>query len=603
MHLTDSRRLTGANLVSDRPGAAIEVAVPNDQINRVVRRWERHARALLDAVGWREHETRARTYPGGGSFVLGAPIDTLYAATEINEWAWAATSAELADGEPPPALQTIAEQLRAAIAAESNPALLRLQKAAATHNVSFVWDDEAVSVGSGRGAIAWPVEELPRPEAVDWQRVRDVRVLLVTGTNGKTTTVRMLAAIVAAAGKVPGNTSTDGVQVGGELVLVGDYTGGEGARTVLRDPRVDVAILEVARGGLLRRGLPVERADAALVSNVGEDHLGEYGVCDLETLARVKLLVGRALGPRSELILNADDDLLVRTYLTDAPSELRQQTRWLTVNRSLPHVAARVREAGGYGMEDGWLCSWLTSPGSSGVFGANRSSGEREGVASPLAGDSSRVIRVDEIPATLEGAATHNVYNALGAMALAHSIEIGADVIADGLRNFASDSRQNPGRGNLFELGGVRVYADFAHNPHGLRTVIEMAGRLPRQRLAILLGQAGDRDNESIDALASIAWRAHPDLVILKEMTAYLRGRESGEVVARLESALHAAGAPRDHVQHVVDEMAAVRQALAWARPGDLVLLLLHARRGEALELLVSLQANNWAPGNPIPGA
>ena len=136
------------------------------------------------------------------------------------------------------------------------------------------WDDDRVSVGLGTGSLSWRTDEIPDPSTVDWSAVHDVPVLLVTGTNGKTTTVRLLGAIAAAASRVPGLTSTDRIEVGGDLVDAGDFSGPGGARTLLRDRRVEIAILETARGGMLRRGLAVDRADAALVTNIAADHLG-----------------------------------------------------------------------------------------------------------------------------------------------------------------------------------------------------------------------------------------------------------------------------------------------------------------------------------------
>src|SRR5206468_3212752 len=139
----------------------------------------------------------------------------------------------------------------------------------------------------------------------------DVPTALVTGTNGKTTTVRLLGAIAAAAGRVAGVTSTDRVTVGDQVVAVGDYSGPNGARTVLRDRRVEVAFLELARGGILRRGLAVPRAHVALVTNVANDHLGEFGIFDVPALADTKMVVARAVGPAGRVVLNADDPLLL----------------------------------------------------------------------------------------------------------------------------------------------------------------------------------------------------------------------------------------------------------------------------------------------------
>src|SRR5262249_3574395 len=157
--------------------------------------------------------------------------------------------------------------------------------------------DDRVTVGLGPGGRSWRERDLPAPDAIDWSAIHDVPVAYVTGTNGKSTTVRLTAAIAAAAGRVPGLCTSDWIRIGDEIVDKGAYPGPEAPRGVLRDPRIALASLGAARGGFLRRGLPLARVDAACVTNVAADHLGEFGVLDLETLAETKLVVARAVKP------------------------------------------------------------------------------------------------------------------------------------------------------------------------------------------------------------------------------------------------------------------------------------------------------------------
>ncbi len=497
---------------------------------------------------------------------LSAPLDALYAACEVNEAAWEAASAECGSA-PAQDHELIIAKLRHEIDEESNPALLPLADAAVRRRVAFVSDDDHVSVGLGSGALAWPVSRVPDPTTVDWSQVHDIPLALVTGTNGKTTTVRMLGAMAYAADITAGNTSTDGVQLDSDFIAHGDYTGGEGARLLLRDRRVNLAVLEIARGGMLRRGLPVTRADVALVTNVGTDHLGEYGVVDLRQLAAVKLIVARAVRQHGLLIVNADDPVLA-----PAAREVTGRLAWLAVDWS----DARLAELSG----DVWLC---------------RDSGLglwRDGTWDVW-------LSVEEVPATLGGAAIHNVYNALGALGVGAKLGLPREAICLGLSRFASDSRSNPGRGNVYALGGVIAYADFAHNPEGLRTVLRLADSLPARRRLVILG---DRTDEEIDALAEIAAEARPDRIILKQMREYLRGREPGVVVRRLRDRLDACGFPGDRIEIVSSEMGAVRRALEWAEPNDLLFLLLHAERDAVLDFLDDLASRGWEPGSPLPG-
>jgi len=307
--LRDSRRLPGPNLISNRPGAVVDATCAEAEVDAFVEAWVRHARRMLEAVGWSKEEASVRVFRGGASLFLSAPIDGLYAATEVNEWAYDAAKADIR-GRGLPDLDKWAGKIGTWIEEEANPALLRLRTAAEERGALFLSDRRLASVGAGTGVHAWPVREVPEPADIDWSAVHDVPIALVTGTNGKSTTVRVVAAMVQAAGRVPGCSNTDGVHVGEERVERGDFSGPEGARRVLRDERVDVAVLETARGGMLRRGLGVAREDVVAVLNVAEDHLGEFGVHSLEDLVDTKMLIRRAVARNGRLVLNFDDPVL-----------------------------------------------------------------------------------------------------------------------------------------------------------------------------------------------------------------------------------------------------------------------------------------------------
>jgi cyanophycin synthetase len=561
MKLLDSRRLTGPNLIQDRAGAVLDVALAAGERETVPALWERQARRILDAVGWPEQETRVRLFPNGASLALSAPIDALYAATEVNEWAWTAAET-VARGWEEPAVTEAAERLREEIARESNPALLALRDAALAQGVAFLADDDHASVGLGVGSLTWPVDALPAPEEVDWSRVRDIPVLLVTGTNGKTTTVRLLAAILRAAGKVAGLTSTDHVEVAGEILDRGDCSGPGGARTLLRDPRVEIAVLETARGGILRRGLAVSRADAALVTNIAADHLGDFGVEDLPSLADVKMVVTHGVGPGGRVVLNAEDPLLV-----ERAAQVAAPLVWFGLDPDGP-VLRRAIDHGGeaWTVEDGWFVRWQ--------------SGHRE-----------PIVPVAEVPLTFEGAARHNVANALAALALAETFDLAPEVLAAGLKSLRSTPEDNPGRANLFETGGVRLLVDYAHNPHGIAALAGLAAALPAERKLIVIGQAGDRDDEAIRDLARAAWEMRPDHIVVKDLPSMLRGRNAGDVPAILVDELRRLGVPEGRFETAETEIEAVHRALAWARPGDLLILLVHTQRDEVLALLERLRA------------
>jgi len=569
--ITDSRRLTGPNLLCDRPGAILDVSIPSGEEVRAVEAWRDSARRILDAVKWGHEHLYSRTFPGGANLVLTAPIDALYAATEVNEWAWEAAQATLA-GSTPPGVAAAARRLADVIDRERNPSLVAIERAATAHGVACLWDEQAVSVGLGSGSITWSTADLPDSDAIAWDRVRDIPVALVTGCNGKTTTVRLVAAMIEAAGYVPGITSTDGIRVGRETIDQGDWAGPGGARMMLRDTRVERAVLETARGGILRRGLAVRRAEVALVTNVAEDHLGEFGIHDLHALAEVKLVVARVVDRHGRVVLNADDPAL-----RAAAAALAAPVTWFTLDGGLAFAQAHVARGG------------------DAVYALDGD------VVLNQAGTARTVERIDRMPVTLGGAARYNVANVLGAVGVAAGLGLPLEAMAIALCRFQPSSEDNPGRLNVFELGGVRVILDFAHNPHGVAAVVAMAAGLPAARRLILIGQAGDRDDESIRALARAAWTASPDRVVVKELAKHLRGRGPGEVPALLVDEFVKLGAPRERLVVTDSEMLGVREALAWARNGDLLLLPVQGDRDATLRLLRQLVEMGWQPGDDLP--
>jgi UDP-N-acetylmuramyl tripeptide synthase len=571
IELRDSRRLTGPNLFCAQAGAVLDVAV-SEELNRpLVAAWTGHARALLDAVGWGAQSLHSRRFSGGVSLVLTAPIDALYAATEVNEAAFASARADLEGLAVPPRDEQV-RRLVHEIGQESSPALLRLRDAAAAHGVLFLSDPVRCSVGAGSGCRRFYVDELPDPETLDWGEIHDVPLAVVTGTNGKSTTVRAVAAMLEAAGKTPGITSTDGVQVGDEILERGDYSGPGGARGVLRDRYVDAAVLEAARGGLLRRGLGVPRAEAVAVLNVSEDHLGEFGMDTLEDLVETKLIVRHAVLDGGGLVLGLDDPSLL------AWCEARDvEVDAFAID---PAVAQRIR-TGAFGGRGAWV-----EDGAFHVRGA-------DGVT--------RLLAVDEAPMTLRGAAVHNVLNALAAVLVALRLGVGADDVRRGLLAFGRDATSNPGRTTLLELAGIRILADYAHNPHGLAALFDTARRLPHARVLLVLGQAGDRGADAVRGMCRVAWAGRPDRILIKEMEHFLRGREPGEVPGLLEAELRRLGAGAETVVRCGLELDAVRDALLWARPGDLLLLPLHEHRDEALALIEQLRESDWQPGQVLP--
>ena len=541
MKFLDARRLTGPSLMFDGPGTILDVSCTPEEARALLPVWSNNVARMLEALDWPAARMASREMTGGVSLAFSAPIDALYAASEINEWAWAASAFELGVCEEEPDFDETLETIRTSAAEEANIELMWLIDEATERGKTLLWDDDFVSVGLGRGSDTWPVREIP--DAFDWERFHDVPIGVVTGTNGKTTTVRLAMHILRAAGRNVGLSSTDWIAVNETVLDRGDWSGPGGARTVLREKDVDVAILETARGGLLRRGLGVERADAALITNISEDHLGDFGSQDLDELLAIKWIVSRAVESEGRLILNADDALL-RARASDYPGELI----WFSLDAG--NKAIRRHTTAG-------------------------------GVAFVLDGDT--LLRIEgnvrepicksrEIPIALGGAARHNVANALSAAALTWCLGVSTDDIGTGLKTMIQD--ENPGRCNLYDLNGFKILVDFAHNPAAMAALFDMACAIPAKRRVLCFGQAGDRTDALIQELARDAWAIGLDRVVVSELAAYHRGREHGEVFGLIRDELAEAGADPSQIVHYETEMESFMSAVDWAEPGDLVIML-----------------------------
>ncbi len=555
-YVDDARRLTGPGLLWDLPGAVLDVFFEDLDPRYVTKLWGLHARKVLDSVGWKDQKLTHRVFSGGVNLAISAPMDQLYSAIFVAQTAWHFVAAELA-GAKPGDLEKMIADLKGVMAKEANPALIKLIFAAEAHGVDALCDDDEVSVGHGAGCQCWKVDALPAPEDVDWGAVHDIPIAFITGTNGKTTTTRLLEAIVRASGKVAGLTSTEFVRVGEDILDRGDYSGPGGARMLLRDKRLEIACLEVARGGILRRGLPTRAATAAAVTNVANDHLGQYGVNTVPELAQAKFAVHRTLGPGGVLVLNADDEFVrAEAKTTDA------NIWWF----SLDSENKLVRQS----RDDGSCCAYIEN-----------------GVVVFFDGDNAQeIIEVSQVPITMGGAAKYNVQNVLAAICLAIALQVPMQAIQSVSKGFKPDVVDNPGRCNEFVHNGARVFVDFAHNPHSISAVCEALFGLPANRRFIMLSHAGDRSNQDINDVTQAALKFNPDVVVAAELEGYLRGRDLGEIPDLIERAAKEKGIAPGQVLRAGSPTEAASLILNQVGPGDLALLLVLSERDQVFALL-----------------
>ena len=547
VHLAELRVLEGPNLYFPRPAIKLTLAVPG---------WldmpeERFGRLTLRAG--------VRAKPGRpGSEQRRRAVARL--ATHVTRWLAEASHVRLAVRArpgPEPELLVVAFPWRHRGAAEALG-----HEVAAT--LEALLDGRRSPVRLVREAAA----RLGRVDPGDEPTVPDptIPVISITGTNGKTTTVRLLAHLVRTAGLSVAYSSTDGVyRDDGELVEAGDYSGfGGAARALAQEP--DVAVLETARGGILLRGIGVLRNDVTVVTNVSEDHLGLHGIHTIDQLAEVKASVTRITRPNGWAVLNADDPrvLAMRRGATGRP--------WLC-STDPDHPALREVLAEG-GRATTSLDGWLTV----------------------LEGSDARpLVRLEDVPVTIAGISSPNVRNAMSAASAALAIGLPEHAVVKGLRSFVLDPERNPGRANLFELDGRIVVADYAHNEAGMIGLTEILDGLRRRGREIWLAicTAGDRTDEILHAVAYRAARGSDHLAIA-ELLGYLRGRERTDVIAKLRAGALDGGA--EELDVFADELAALRNLLGRARRGDVVAVTALSMRPEIFAWLERQGAMRMTP-------
>ncbi len=370
-----------------------------------------------------------------------------------------------------------------------------------------------------------------------------IPVIAVTGTNGKTTTVRLTAHLIRAQGLRVGMTNTDGVYVNGRQTDSGDCSGPRSARNVLLHPEVDAAVLETARGGMLREGLAFDRCKVAVVTNLGGgDHLGLNYITTLEDLTVLKRVI----------VLNVEHDGMA------------------VLNAADPAVAAMAPHCPG---DVTFFAMDVTQP----VLAAHRAQGRRvvfveNGAIVAQKGKQVFRVPLSQVPLTLSGQIGFQTENVLAAVGAAWAVGVSWDAIAQGLASFISDVQGVPGRFNVFDYRGATLIADYGHNPDAIQALVQAIDNLPAQRRVVVISGAGDRRDEDIREQTRILGAAFDDVLLYQD--ACQRGRADGEVIGLLQQGLQGASRTR-HTESIQGEFNAIDTALARLQPGDLCLILI----------------------------
>ena len=404
-----------------------------------------------------------------------------------------------------------------------------------------------------------------------------IPIASITGTNGKTTTSRMVAHVLKMAGRHVGLTTTDGVYIDGHLTVEGDMTGPTSARMVLRDPKVDTAVMETARGGMLRRGIGYRQCTVGAVLNVDSDHLGLKGINTLEELAKVKRTVVEIA--KDTAVLNADDPLV----LAMADHTQAEHVCYVTLNPSHPLVREHIKVGGrAVALEEGMGGEMVT------LYDGGRHI--------PL-------MWAHQIPSTLDGRARHNVQNAMFAAGISYAMGVNLEEIRHGLRTFNTTFFQAPGRMNVFDEHPFKVILDYGHNPAAVRMMADLSERLdPSGRKVVVIAAPGDRRDEDIVEIAEAVAGKFDHYICRRDD--HTRGRDGDEVPQMQRKALIAAGVDPEQVELIPDEVESVEAGLHWCGPGDL-LLIFGDKIDRCWKQITQFQptgAGEQAAQNPDPG-
>lgn len=371
---------------------------------------------------------------------------------------------------------------------------------------------------------------------------KSIPIVSVTGTNGKTTTTRLIGYVLSKAGYNVGMTTTGGIYINNKCISKGDTTGYYSAKTVLTNKDVDAAVLETARGGIIRKGLAYDLADVGVITNITEDHLGIDNIKTLEDLAYVKSLVGEAVKDEGYVVLNADDPVSVRIIK-------RMKSNIIMFSKDKYNSILRKNiDNGAYGIYTHEGIIYL----------------EKTREIFPI-------VKIEDIKITIDGKLGYNIENAMAACAALIGLKVNYSTIREGLTSFYGDEKFNPGRFNMYNVNGALVVLDYGHNIEGYKAVLKGAKNIKHNRLVGIIGVPGDRTNSSVEQVGRIAGENF-DYIYIKE-DKDRRGRKVGEIADILEKGVIKSGFSKRRVRIVLDEVKALEEAIDNARIGDLIII------------------------------
>ncbi|WP_432773629.1 Mur ligase family protein [Francisella salimarina] len=552
-----SRRLVGPNLFFKETGTVLDVPLIEHR-DKLTELFYQEANRILPVLGWQDIKLTHKFFNNGVRYAMIAPVDITMPACDVIDFIWLSVREGFETGSFK-SLQEAQDELMPFINEDKNLTYRKLYELAKSKGFNAFRDKNKAYVGSGTGCYEFDLDN-DKIEDVDWSKVYDIPAVIVTGTNGKTTTVRLTDYICRTAGKLTGYTSTDWVKVNDELIDEGDYSGPTGHQFVLTNKKVEVALLESARGGLLKRGLIETYVDAAAVTNVSADHLGEDGIETVAELAEAKSIVFRTMGKGSHAIINLDN------------SYMKERFDKLTCAKIIVTQNPEQHDMDYYLSKSDYAC--IVENGS---FTWTSSDSKQE------------ILPVVDAPLTVKGFAKHNIENAMIAIALSFKLGISFDNIEKALRSYKNDPKVNRGRANIFEFDNKVVVLDYAHNEAGMDALLSMMKAYDKGgKKYLMIGTTGDR-KYLIPGINDIIIKHGIDFVVIKETEKYLRGAEPLELPTLIRGDLQSKGfdISKTYISH--GELTGVKYILDKLEDDDIGIFCCQAELEEVASYLENL--------------
>lgn len=544
-----SSRLLGQSRFFSVAGAVIDISFKSDDNQKIADLFVSELDSILSKLPIKDYELKTLVFPSGINVAIRYPYDLLMVACEILDWVWL----ELVDhlDKDLPIRKQKAKKLFAQMIEENQQIMLRkLYTKALAHKLNFFIHKDTIIIGSGVKQFRIKQNKITKINDIPWKKIGNIPTILITGTNGKTTTTRLTEFICRKAKIKSGYCSTDWVMVNGRLVTEGDLSGPTGHQYVMMSPKVEVAVLEAARGGIVKRGLMPNYATVATVTNIAYDHIGQNGIETLEDLANAKGVVYDALADDGTAVINLDDKYIPQLDIRHRKAYISTKLTEQDINKYLTDDNYVVYLDNGV----------ITLQTKNVKYGLNK---------------------INEIPITVYGLAKYNYENALHAVALSYAVGVSPERIQFGLKKFGADDKSNFGRWNYYKSQQHgHLVVDIAHNPAGLENILSLATGFRKLhgltgKLGLMYGNTADR-RDTIPEIVSIIIKYNVDQVVIKEFQESLRGSSLGEMPKVFYDELIKQGYPVEKIKVIPNELEAVGYILTESSADDMNLLCSH---------------------------